>query len=175
VGQRRFGVGGIWKRPSTATKISWLSNPGRSPDRVQRALPATRLGFSALSGRRGTGSSRDRRACRQVLENPVSIPLVRCISIAITIFFRRSDPRCQVEPSPSVGEGWVGVELLRYNRRNDGHPIPRLLPICTNKRMLYLRFRLVSGLVYGDCKPRATTSERRSPAPHPPPLYRPGR
>ena len=41
---------------------------------------------------------------------------VWCLSITMMIFLERSDARYQDEPSPSMGEGWVGVVLSQYNR-----------------------------------------------------------
>jgi hypothetical protein len=40
-----------------------------------------------------------------------------------------------------MGEGWVGVVLLQYNRGNEGYPIPEILRLYTNEKT----FILVSG------------------------------
>jgi hypothetical protein len=49
-------------------------------------------------------------------EQPLQRQLGRCLSNCYAIFFGRSGVRCQGEPAPSMGEGWVGVLAPQYNR-----------------------------------------------------------
>ena len=86
------------------------------------------LGFASAGSKPVLAADIDGDACAtyrknlgiDAVETNLAVPserlLVWCRSIAITIFFGRSDPRCQEEPSPSMGEAWVGVVSPQYNR-----------------------------------------------------------
>ena len=69
--------------------------------------------------KRGSGTARRQSAVRGK-----AAALVWWLSIIETIFLGRSDARYQEEPSPLMGEGWVGVVSPQYNRRNEECSIP---------------------------------------------------
>src|ERR1700758_5185138 len=90
-------------------------------------------------------------------------------------FLREIGCALQREPSPSMGEGWVGGGVgwgwscRSITAETKGIRSPEA-PLCTKKKILYLRSRARQRAeVYGARMPAATTFERASPPPNPPP------
>src|SRR5690348_8716107 len=87
----------------------------------------------------------------------------------MTISFGRSDVRCKGSPPPRWGRvGW-GWSCHSITAETKGIRSPEA-PLCTKKKILYLRSRARQRAeVYGARMPAATTFERASPPPNPPP------
>jgi hypothetical protein len=115
---------------------------------------------------------RDRVARHHVEDRYFShalIGLVSCLATAMTISFGRSDVRCKGSPPPRWGRvGW-GWSCRGITAETKGIRSP-VAPLCTKKKILYLRSRARQRAeVYGARMPAATTFERASPPPNPPP------
>src|ERR1700757_1802857 len=87
----------------------------------------------------------------------------------MTISFGRSDARDKGTPPPGgggVGWGWSRRSITAETK---GIRSPEA-PLCTKKKILYLRSRARQRTeVYGPPMPAAPTFERASPPPNPPP------
>src|ERR1700756_3348242 len=87
----------------------------------------------------------------------------------MTISFERSDARCNGSPPPRWGGVGGGGACRSITPETKGIRSPEA-PLCTKKKILYLRSRARQRAeVYGARVPTATTFERASPPPNPPP------